>query len=79
MISALIAPGMSIMQTPASDWMVQVPLSQLVELQAMSVEMAKLRDENKRLLNRVDGLHRTLFDTLEKLGELQRKGRIECQ
>lgn len=65
------------MPTPSSDWLVQVPLSQLVELQGMSVEMEKLRSENKRLLNRVEGLHRTLFDTLEKLGELQRKGRYE--
>ena len=45
----------------------------------MTAEMEKLREENKRLLNRVDGLHRTLFDTMERLGELQRKGKYECQ
>ena len=67
------------MPIPPSDWLVQVPLSQLVELQNMTAEMEKLRLENKRLLNRVDGLHRTLFDTMEKLGELQRKGKYECQ
>lgn len=67
------------MPTPPSDWLVQVPLSQLVELQEMTVEMQKLRDENRRLQNRVEGLHRTLFDALEKLGELQRKGRYSCQ
>lgn len=67
------------MPIPPSDWLVQVPLSQLVELQNMTAEMEKLRAENKRLLNRVDGLHRTLFDTMEKLGELQRKGKFECQ
>lgn len=60
------------MPTLPNDWLVQVPLSQLVALQGMTVEMDRLRDENKRLLNRVEGLHRTLFDTLEKLGELQR-------
>lgn len=67
------------MPTLPSDWLVQVPLSQLVELQNMTAEMEKLREENKRLLNRVDGLHRTLFDTMEKLGELRRKGKYECQ
>lgn len=67
------------MPTPQNDWLVQVPLSQLVEMQNMPVEMEKLREENRRLLNRVEGLHRTLFDTLEKLGELQRKGKYECQ
>lgn len=61
------------MHTPPSDWLVQVPLSQLVNLQNMTADMDKLREENKRLLNRVEGLHRTLFDTLEKLGELQRE------
>ena len=68
------------MPTPSSEWLVQIPLSQLAELQGMTVEMQKLRDENQRLLNRVEGLHRTLFDTLEKLGELQRsKGKYSCQ
>lgn len=68
------------MPTPPNDWLVQVPLSQLVELQGMATEMEKLREENRRLLNRVEGLHRTLFDTLEKLGELQRKnGKYSCQ
>ena len=68
------------MPTPQSkDWLVQVPLSQLVELQNMTVEMEKLRDENKRLQNRVEGLHRTLFDTIEKLGEVRRQGKYECQ
>lgn len=68
------------MHTLPSDWLVQVPLSQLVELQNMTADMDKLREENRRLLNRVEGLHRTLFDTLEKLGEMQRKeGKFSCQ
>lgn len=66
------------MPTPPNEWLVQVPLSQLVEMQRMPEEIDKLREENRRLLNRVEGLHRTLFDTLEKLGELQRaKGKYE--
>ena len=67
------------MPTQPSEWLVQIPLSQLVELQEMATSIHKLRDENKRLQNRIDGLHRTLFDTMEKLGELQRKGNYECQ
>lgn len=64
---------------PLNDWLVQVPLSQLVELQGMTVELNELRNENKKLKNRVEGLHRTLFECIEKLGEIKREIRLECQ
>lgn len=60
------------MPTPATDWMVQVPLSQLVELQSMATELHQLRDQNKQLQRRIDGLHRTLFDSMEVIGELRK-------
>lgn len=61
------------MLMPSSDWLVQVPLSQLVEIQGVLPELEQMRDENKQLKARIEGLHRTLFDALELLREL-RKG-----
>ena len=72
MISVLTGPGMWTMQTSASEWMVQVPLSQLVALQGMAHELEELRQENKHLLARMDGLHRTQYETIEVIGELKR-------
>lgn len=60
------------MQTPASDWLVQVPLSQLVALQGMAHELEELREENEQLRNRMDGLHRTQYETMEVIGELRK-------
>lgn len=60
------------MQTPVSEWMVQVPLSQLVALQGMAHELEELREENKQLRRRMDGLHRTQYETIEVIGELRK-------
>lgn len=60
------------MPTPVSEWMVQVPLSQLVALQGMAHELEELREENKRLLRRMEGLHRTQYETMEIVGELRK-------
>lgn len=72
MISVLTGPGMLTMPNVSTDWMVQVPLSQLVALQNMSAEMDKLQDENMQLRRRMDGIHATLYQALERLGELQK-------
>jgi len=58
--------------SPGADWLVQVPLSQLVALQTLLPEVEKLRAENKALSNRLDGLHRTLYDTMEMVADLRR-------
>lgn len=58
-------------QSPA-DWLVQVPLSQLVGLQNMASELAILREENKQLRSRMDGLHRTQYDLMETILELRK-------
>lgn len=56
----------------SSDWLVQVPLSQLVALQGMAHELEELREENKQLRRRMDGLHRTQYETMEVIGELRK-------
>jgi len=56
----------------SSDWLVQVPLSQLVALQGMANELEQLREENKQLHRRLDGLHRTQYEALEVIGELRK-------
>lgn len=58
---------------PNNDWMVCVPLSQLVEMQNSAGEVEKLREENKQLLRRIEGLHRTIYEVMDVVGEL-RKG-----
>lgn len=50
----------------------QVPLSQLVALQGMAHELEELRQENVQLRRRMDGLHRTQYDTMEVIGELRK-------
>lgn len=58
--------------SPSAEWLVQVPLSQLAALQSLLPELDKLRAENKALAQRVEGLHRSLFDTMEVIGELRK-------
>ena len=73
MTSAL--PGLALWTMPTSatsEWMVQVPLSQLVALQNMAHELEELREENVQLRRRMDGLHRTQYDTMEVIGELRK-------
>ena len=72
MILSSHVPGMWIMQTPVNEWMVQVPLSQLVALQGMAHELEELREENEQLRKRMDGLHRTQYETIEVIGELRK-------
>ena len=73
MTSVLPGLGLSIMPTSAtSEWMVQVPLSQLVALQNMAHELEELRQENVQLRRRMDGLHRTQYDTMEVIGQLRK-------
>ena len=59
---------------PPTDWLVQVPLSQLVALQSMERELVALRDENDRVTKRLDGLHRTTYEMMDIIRELRRKG-----
>ena len=61
------------MPTPQNDWMVSVPLSQLVEMQQSMQQFDNMREENAKLQRRIDGLHRTVFDLMEVVGSLRRE------
>lgn len=57
---------------PGNDWLVQVPLSELVALQNMTSEFDKLRSENAQLRREMEGLRRVQSETLQVLGDLRR-------
>lgn len=56
----------------SADWMVSVPLSQLVELKNIVGVLDKLRAENTQLKNRVEGLHRTQYELMETILQLRK-------
>lgn len=55
-----------------SDWLVQVPLSQLVELQNMMNNQDKLAKENAQLRREVEGLRGIQFQCMEIITELRK-------
>lgn len=57
---------------PGSEWLVQVPLSELVALQNMTAEFDKLRLENAQLRRELEGLRRVQSETMQVLGDLRR-------
>ncbi len=58
--------------SPCSDWFIQVPLKELLALQNVSSELAQLREENSQLRRRLEGLHSTLYSTMEIVNELKK-------
>lgn len=61
---------------PTNDWLVSVPLNQLVSLQNAVSENQALREEIKRLNSRIDGLHRSQYELMEVVGELRRQSTV---
>lgn len=59
--------------SPGSSWLVQVPLNDLLALQNMVSELDKLRSDNMQLRRRIEGLHSTLYSTMEIVNELKRQ------
>lgn len=64
------------MPTPQNDWMVSVPLSQLVEMQQSMQQFDAMREENEKLQRRLDGLHRTIYDLMEVVNGLRRDRKV---
>lgn len=64
---------------PSNDWLVSVPLNQLVSLQNAVTENQALREEIKRLNTRIDGLHRTQYELMEVVGELRRQSNVPAR
>ena len=59
--------------SPSSQWFVQVPITDLLALQNMVGELEKVRMENAQLYKRIEGLHRTLYDTMEVINDIKRQ------
>lgn len=58
-----------------ADWLVQVPLSELVALKNMTAEFDNLRAENAQLRRELEGLRRVQSETMQVLGDLRREFR----
>lgn len=54
------------------DWLVQVPLSQLLELKQSFEKQRSMQDENLQLRREIEGLRRVQSETLEYMAELCR-------
>lgn len=54
------------------DWLVQVPLSQLLELKQSFENQRSMQDENAQLRREIEGLRRVQSETLEKMSDLCR-------
>lgn len=55
----------------ASDWSIQIPLSELVSLQGLPARMGELEKENKQLRRELDALRGLYSQTLEVLGDIK--------
>lgn len=54
------------------DWMIQIPLSELVVLQSLPAEMDKVKAENQQMRHEIDGLRRIQSEILQAFGDLRR-------
>lgn len=59
------------MITQPPPWTVNVPLNDLLQMQNSLNEVNQLRDENKALLKRIEGLHRTLYDLMSVVQDMK--------
>lgn len=55
-----------------SDWLIQVPLSELVALKNMSEDFAKIRAENEQLRREIQGLRRVQSEMMQLCGDLRK-------
>lgn len=54
------------------NWLIQIPLSELVALQALPAEMDKIRADNQQLRREIDGLRRIQSEILQAFSDLRR-------
>ena len=55
-----------------NEWLVSVPLSQLLELKQSADEYEKMKAENNQLRNEIEGLRRVQTDIMVAFGDLKR-------
>ena len=57
----------------SSNWMVQVPVSDLMELMTLKDDFDRVNAENKQLRREMEGLRRVQSEMMERLGDLCRR------
>lgn len=55
-----------------NDWLVQVPLSQLLELKNSFEQQERIQQENAQLRREIEGLRRVQSETLIVLADLRK-------
>lgn len=55
-----------------NDWLIQIPLSELVALKNMTGEFAKIREENEQLRREIQGLRRVQSEMMQLCGDLRK-------
>lgn len=55
-----------------SNWMVQVPINDLMSLMNMKQEFDRINAENMQLRREMEGLRRVQSETMELVGDLRR-------
>ena len=56
---------------PSSNWMVQVPVNDLLALMGLEEELKNCRAENAQLRREMDGLRRIQSETMQVVGDLR--------
>lgn len=54
------------------NWMVQVPINDLIALMNMKQEFDRMNAENNQLRREMEGLRRVQSETMELVGDLRR-------
>lgn len=60
---------------PGSDWLVQVPLSELVALKGFSEHLVKLETDNKQLRREIEALRNMQSEIMQLVGDIRREVR----
>lgn len=56
-----------------SDWLLSVPINDLMELRQLIPEFHKVQDENAQLRRELEALRRIQSETLQLVGDLRRQ------
>ena len=58
------------------NWLVSIPLAQLLEIKNAADEQKQLKAENEQLRREIEGLRRIQCDTMMALGDIKRTLRV---
>lgn len=57
---------------PENDWLVSVPLTELLALKNMTLDFAKLREENEQLRREINGLRNVQAEIMQLCGDMRK-------